>query len=176
MANWYVTYNDGDILHYGKKGMKWGVRNTQRNVDASISRRIRSGQSNNKISARNVPGKSKSGYSGKYTDSTNQAILSGAVTKEDIEEMESAIYAYERGEIPELSADIMKKYYKYLKALPKDARTDRLTILSNSAPKAFKHIMKGEHHGTFNGQPLLYTNEYQKQKGQKNTKGYNYRY
>ena len=35
--NWEISHSDNELMHYGVKGMKWGVRRKRRNTKATIS-------------------------------------------------------------------------------------------------------------------------------------------
>lgn len=89
MSNWVIIPSDSDILHYGKKGQKWGIRNKKQSGASKKTGRVMNNNSKNGTAY------------GEYDihPDFNTAMQRG-VNAKDLDNMEEAMWSIQNGKKP----------------------------------------------------------------------------
>lgn len=134
MSNWYVVPSDDDIIHYGKKGMRWGVRN-QKAYQKSPNKV-------NKKKGSNIQLKKSGSDMGlrDYNRGTSNLIYNGIMSIGELDETEKAISDAETTGV--IKEQDMQLILKYLNNVEDSTRKHFLEIVKDTTPRAYALIMQ----------------------------------
>ena len=142
MSTWYVIPSDNDLLHYGKMGMKWGVRNEVYKPSAGRRKRGYSSPSNSAYQSNKKKGTQsaikKTGDTGRNNSGMNNfgnAVMyaNGAAGEQLLTDFDKAFT--EIMDSGEVNAENLALIQKIFKSVGKDVVYKWLTSFSDDGAR-----------------------------------------